>query len=105
MEKVDFTEAIFDWVLFTHEVDISNCKFSVSGEFILVKDIHSVFPYVRKVVEDQWAGEDKRHALFLIDNLYYDKKKQGMKMDIVSTMPSKHSSKEFQDRLFSLIRH
>ncbi|WP_285008667.1 pentapeptide repeat-containing protein [Pedobacter faecalis] len=104
MENVDFTEAELDDLLFLDEIDISSCRFPATGEFILVKDIHAVFPNMRAHIESEWEGEDRRQGLFLIDNLFYSEMKQGMKMDLISTVRNKYLTEAFQTRFFTFLK-
>ncbi|MDB5014384.1 MAG: hypothetical protein JWQ25_2586 [Daejeonella sp.] len=104
MTNVDFKEAELKDVLFSHEVDISRCKFPVSENLIVIKNLDVTFSKIREVVSNRWEGEDRRQALFLIDNLYYSDMKKGMKMDVISTSFNNYLTIDFQNKFFDIIR-
>ncbi|WP_166664885.1 pentapeptide repeat-containing protein [Pedobacter metabolipauper] len=104
MENIDFSRANIKDILFLDEIDLTNCKFPATGDFIMVNNVTKLFPKLRDIVVKEWQDEDKKYALSLIDNLYYSPKKQGMTLDVISTIHSEHLGKEFQERLDQLIR-
>lgn len=104
MENIDFSRANIKDILFLDHIDLSDCKFPANGDFIIVKNITKVFPKMRDYITQNWEGEDLRQGLSLIDNLYFSPKKQGMTLDLISTLHSKHLGEGFQERLDQLIK-
>ncbi len=104
MKNVDFSEVELGDVLFSHKVDLSNCKFPEKGDFIIVKNLPTTYIKVREIIEKDWSGEDKRQGLLLIDNFYNSDMKKGMPMDYIDTSYNKHLGFDFQKKFFDLMK-
>lgn len=104
MVNVDFSNCILDDVIFENELDLTSCLFPVDDIYIIVKRLDVVYSKLKRLIENEWAKEDEKIALFWIDNLYYNKKKHGMPLDLINrNCISNAFPKELYARFFSLL--
>ena len=105
MKNVDFSEAELDDVQFQFEIDITNCIFPTEPKYFVVKDLDKVYPKVTSIINNDWEGEERRIALSWIENLFYNKNKHKMKMDLINSQCRvSYFSDDLYDRFFALIK-
>ena len=106
MENVDFSKANLAGVTFSNEIDLSNCILPDGDNYLLVSNMRTVYSEAVDVINNNWEIEDKRKALSLIENLYFNKDKQNQKFDLIdkSIMVDDNQSREFGEKFFNLIK-
>ncbi|MEM6360288.1 MAG: pentapeptide repeat-containing protein [Bacteroidota bacterium] len=105
MEGVDFSKARMDDILFQYGIDLANCRFPDDPRYFVVYDLDVLYPKVIEEVEINWPGEDRRIALSWIENLYYNKNKRGMKLDLINSgCRTKYFSEDLYNKFFNLLK-
>lgn len=108
MINVDFSEAKLVGVLFENKIDLSNCIFPLSEDYVYIKDLPTTIQKVRGEVLGWSNSEDRNICLRLIDNLYYSQNKKEQKTDFVDRfIPLEMENGDFNGpsiRLFNLIK-
>ena len=69
MINVDFSEAWFDGVNFTHGLDLSKITLPKKNRLIFIRDGPKVMARALQIVEQQWSGEERRLGVGVIKNM------------------------------------
>jgi uncharacterized protein YjbI with pentapeptide repeats len=72
MNNIDFLDAKLIGVSFRNNINIDNCFFPKENYHILFNLISS-FELLKKTINENWEGDNKKFALQLIDKVYYRK--------------------------------
>jgi uncharacterized protein YjbI with pentapeptide repeats len=107
MEHVDFSESELLGVTFSHGIDLSQCIFPADeSRYIVVNNLPSVYSKVRKIIESEWAGEEKRIGIGFIDTIFFKQDRQDQKMDLIdkSLLSDNGTDQRFGDKFFNLIK-
>jgi uncharacterized protein YjbI with pentapeptide repeats len=102
MMNVDFTEAELGDVNFSHGIDLSHCKFSLTENQVLVKNTAEVFSKVRKIIADSWTGKEREINLQMIDEHYRGPSKLDQQMDILEHYPQYGNDRKFFELVKSI---
>jgi len=104
MINVDFSKCELEDVLFENEINLNRCDFPNGEKYIIVKNLEKVYEKLKSIINNDWDSEYKRVALFWIENLYFSKKKQNMKVDIVNReLTSNHFPNELYSTFFNTL--
>lgn len=104
MDQVDFSEAQFRFVGFSHGIDLSRCIFPKDGNGFLVRNPKACFTKVKAIIEHGWPPNDKKRALHLIDTFLFTKNHQSMPAIYFYRRPVAETLKEFDEKLFALVK-
>gem|GEM_PF-1421333 len=105
MDKVDFSEAELLSVDFCEGIDLSGIIWPKDDSTFLIIDNHvEFFKYLRNEFDD-WEGEDKRIALYLIDKLYLQEGHLSQTQQFIERMGLENEfGKDFTDRFWAIIK-
>ena len=107
MENVDFSEAELVGVSFINGIDLSECTFPHDDKrYLLIENLDRVYPNIKKIIDKEWAGEEKRKGLAFIDVVLYKPNYHNQKMDLVDKMLLTDQGKdsEFGEKFFNLLK-
>jgi uncharacterized protein YjbI with pentapeptide repeats len=108
MYNVDFSEATkIIGVSFSDGIDLSQCYFPKDENYLFIENLQETFTQVKKVVNDEWYGEDKRKALAIIDKVYLTPNKKDQLNDLIDKFILTDEGKDvdFGDKFFYLIKN
>ncbi len=104
MANVEFSNTVMKYVGFHHEVDLSNCKFHLDEDHILIKNPFHCYSKVKEVVNTKWNTKHKEYANHILDLLFLGKDKEKMKFDFQNKVTYAKSPIGFDDNFFELIK-
>ncbi|QKJ29001.1 pentapeptide repeat-containing protein [Mucilaginibacter mali] len=105
MLNVDFSEAEMKGVSFSHGIDLTTCIFPKGDQYIFIKNLNGTMTNVRETIATEWEDDEQERGLRLIDNLFYDKRKQDQQMDFIDTLFTGNYDPEFDKIFFDLIKN
>lgn len=95
MMNVDFSEAVFDDVNFSHGIDLSHCRFPQQEYLIVIKNVKAVFEKAKQIITDTWTGKERDQFIMLIDEGYYGPHRREQAMDVLHMPPKDESDRKF----------
>jgi uncharacterized protein YjbI with pentapeptide repeats len=104
MENVDFTRASLKYVGFSNSINLANCRFTIDENSFLIRSPRACFTKVKAIIEHSWSPNDKKRALHLIDTFLFTKAHESMPLFFFYKRPVADSLKEFDAKLFALVR-
>jgi uncharacterized protein YjbI with pentapeptide repeats len=104
MKNIDFTGAELNGVSFINGVDLSSCKLPSSGDYLLVSNLEHLYKKAKGIISVEWAGENRRIGLEIIDSVYYTKNHKSQKQDIIDKkFLTEQFGFDFADKFYALI--
>lgn len=104
MQNVDFTEARFRYVGFSNGINLANCQFRIDENGFLINNPRSCFGKAKAIIESSWSPNDKKRALHLIDTFLFTRNHETMPLIYFYKRPAVESLKDFDDKLFALLK-
>lgn len=106
MRNVDFSEAQFFGVSFTHEIDLKKCILPSDGTALLVENLAHTYSLAKGVIDKTWDDEYKRIALEYIDKIFFNKDRQNQPNDIIdiNMLSEGKGMEEFGRKFFDLLK-
>ena len=105
MKNIDFSNSKLIGVSFSHEINLQNCTFPKSDQYIFIENLKDTMRKTRAIIESNWEGEYRREGLLLIDNVYFKKDKHDQSDDFIDTHPIASSDLQFDRVFFNLIKY
>lgn len=83
MEDVDFSKADLRGVNFDG-VDLSRCKFAEDDYILVIRNQYEVLSKARNIIAHEWAEDDVKHILYLLDQFYLIDSKKSQPIQIIN---------------------
>jgi uncharacterized protein YjbI with pentapeptide repeats len=107
MQNVDFSEAQFFGVSFTHEINLKQCILPSDGSVLLIEDLERTYNRAKSVINKEWNDDEyKRIAVEYIDKIFLNKDRQNQLNDIIdlNTLSEGNRMEEFGRKFFNVLK-
>lgn len=100
MKNVDFSEAQLIHPSFNYGMNLTCCIFPTGEDYIIIKDYAYTMQNVRRIIESEWLGEEKREGISMLDVVLFKKDKRDSGKNILLNMRSLSFHNSDLDRKF-----